>query len=128
MRRARRFLAPAALLAFSASLAMAQAPAAPRFTLEEMLKLKRVSDPQLSPDGRLVAYVVTDVSLEKNSRANHLWLVPVAGGAAMPVLRSDRTEDTPRWSPDGKAMAFVSTRGGSSQVWVAEVGSGGFPG
>jgi dipeptidyl aminopeptidase/acylaminoacyl peptidase len=128
MRRARRFLVPAALLVLSASLATAQAPSAPRFTVDEMLKLRRVSDPQISPDGRLVAYVVTDVSLEKNSRANHIWLVPTSGGAALPVLQSDRAEDTPRWSPDGTKLAFVSTRGSSSQIWVADLGTGGFPG
>ena len=55
----------------------AQAPVGTRFTVEEMLKLRRVSDPQLSPDGRFVAYVVTDVSLEKNKRVGHLWAVPV---------------------------------------------------
>ena len=90
-----------------------------------MLKLRRVSDPQLSPDGRLVAYVVTDVSLEKNSRTNHIWLVPVAGGEPVAVARSEKAEDTPRWSPDGKKLAFVSTRDGGSQVWVVDMGPAG---
>jgi dipeptidyl aminopeptidase/acylaminoacyl peptidase len=99
----------------------AQAPAVPRFTVEEMLKLRRVSDPQLSPDGRYVAYVVTDVSLEKNSRVNHLWLVPVAGGEPTALVHDDKSDTSPRWSPDGKRLAFLSTRDEGSQVWVVDV-------
>jgi dipeptidyl aminopeptidase/acylaminoacyl peptidase len=124
MFRAHRLLAAALLVAASAIVAYAQAGAAPRFTVEELLKLRRVSDPQLSPDGRSVAYVVMDVSLEKNARASHVWLVPVSGGEPVSVARSEKTEDTPRWSPDGKKLAFVSTRDGSSQVWVVDVGPG----
>jgi dipeptidyl aminopeptidase/acylaminoacyl peptidase len=111
-----------ALLLLVAALVSAQPQAAPRFTVEEMLKLKRVSDPNLSPDGRQVAYVVTDVSLEKSTRVNHIWLVPTAGGEPVSIVRSDKADDTPRWSPDGKRLAFVSTRDGSSQVWVVEMG------
>jgi dipeptidyl aminopeptidase/acylaminoacyl peptidase len=113
------------LASLPAGAAVAQTTAAPRFTVEEMLKLRRVSDPQLSPDGRLVAYVVTDVSLAKNSRVNHIWLVPVTGGEPAPLARSEKAEDTPRWSPDGKKLAFVSTRDGSSQVWVVPMGASG---
>jgi dipeptidyl aminopeptidase/acylaminoacyl peptidase len=109
---------------FVPSHVQAQAPAAPRFTVEEMLKLRRVSDPQLSPDGRFVAYVVTDVSLEKNNRVNRLWVVPVAGGESVPLVQTDKSDSSPRWSPDGKKLAFLSTRDGSSQVWVVEMSSG----
>ena len=104
--------------------AQVQAPGGRHFTVEEMLKLRRVSDPQLSPDGRYVAYVVTDVSLEKNSRVNHLWVVPVAGGEPVPLVQTDKSDTSPRWSPDGKKLAFLSTRDGSSQVWVVDMGPG----
>jgi dipeptidyl aminopeptidase/acylaminoacyl peptidase len=128
MFRARSHVAAVLLLLVWQGTAFAQAPAGSRFTVEEMLKLRRVSDPSLSPDGRLVAYVVTDVSLERNSRVNHIWLVPVAGGEPVQIVKSDRGEDTPRWSPDGKRLAFVSTRDGSSQVWVVEMGPNGAAG
>jgi dipeptidyl aminopeptidase/acylaminoacyl peptidase len=124
MRRAPAFLAALLALALPAVTASAQGAGA-GFTVDDLLKLKRVSDPQLSPDGRSVAYVVMDVSLEKNSRANHIWVVPTAGGQSVPIARSEKAEDTPRWSPDGKKLAFVSTRGGSSQVWVVDMGPGG---
>jgi dipeptidyl aminopeptidase/acylaminoacyl peptidase len=122
MFRPRRCVASVLLVLAWQSAALAQVPAGSRFTVDEMLKLRRVSDPNLSPDGRLVAYVVTEVSLEKNSRVNHIWLVPVAGGEPVSIVRSEKAEDTPRWSPDGKRLAFVSTRDGSSQIWMVDMG------
>ncbi len=125
LRRCRFLLGAVLVVTLCAGAAWAQGTAAPRFSVEELLKLRRVSDPQLSPDGRHVAYVVTDVSLERNSRTNHIWLVPTAGGEPVAVAHSEKAEDTPRWSPDGKKLAFVSTRDGASQVWVVDMGPAG---
>jgi dipeptidyl aminopeptidase/acylaminoacyl peptidase len=129
MRRARLAVA---LLAWGALAVPALAgqgvpppPPAPRFTVESMLRLKRVSDPQLSPDGTRVAFVITDVSLEKNVRASHIWTIPIGGGEPVAIAQSDRSEDTPRWSPDGTRLAFVSTRDGTSQIWVVAASPGG---
>jgi len=104
--------------------AQAQAPAGLKFTVQEMLKLRRVSDPQLSPDGRFVAYVVTDVSLEKNKRVNHVWVVPTAGGEPIALVQEDKPDTSPRWSSDGKRLAFLSTREDGSQVWVVDMAQG----
>lgn len=121
----RRFITIASLLAVTFAVAApvwAQGP--PAFTVDEMLKLKRVSDPQLSPDGTKVAFVVTDVSLEQNTRNNDIWIVPVAGGAPIKIAGTDRSEDRPRWSPDGKQLAFVSNREGGPQIWVISAAGG----
>jgi dipeptidyl aminopeptidase/acylaminoacyl peptidase len=95
---------------------LAQGP--PAFTVEEMLKLKRLSDPQLSPDGARIAFVLTDVNQDQNTRNNDIWVVPAKGGPAVRFVATDKSEDRPRWSPDGKQLAFVSNRDGSSQIWV----------
>jgi dipeptidyl aminopeptidase/acylaminoacyl peptidase len=102
----------------------ARAEAAETFTVEKLIALGRVSDPQVSPDGRMVAYVLTTGSLEKNSRQSRIWLVPVAGGAPSPLAHGEGSDSSPRWSPDGTRLAFLSTRGGSAQVWAADARPG----
>jgi dipeptidyl aminopeptidase/acylaminoacyl peptidase len=127
MRRASWLHAICVLAVLSAPAGAGQTAAPSAFTVEELLKLSRVSDPRLSPDGAHVAYVVTEVSLGKNSRSNHMWIVPVMGGEPVAVARSDKSDDTPRWSPDGRRLACVSTRDGGSQIWVIGVAAGGHP-
>jgi dipeptidyl aminopeptidase/acylaminoacyl peptidase len=89
------------------------------FTFEDMMSLKRVGDPQVSPDGKWVLFSAVDVNLDKNTRVSHLWLVPVAGGESRQIT-SDTGETRGRWSPDGKRFLFISSKGGASQVWVAD--------
>ena len=119
-------LAVVGFLVVPGRIALAQAAPKP-FTVEELLKVRRVSDPRLSPDGRRVAYVVTDVSLDRNARVNHIWLVPVAGGDPARLVAGEASEDSPRWSPDGKRIAFVSARESGSQVWVTDAVPGSTP-
>ena len=104
-----------AYLLLLSSLAVAQAKRP--FTFEDMMALKRVSEPIVSPDGKWVAFSAVDVNLEKNTKTPHLWLVPAAGGDAK-QLTSGPGEDRPRWSPDGKKLSFVSDRDGTQQVWT----------
>ena len=89
------------------------------FTFEDMMSLKRVGDPQVSPDGKWVLFSAVDVNLEKNTRVSHLWVVPVAGGDSRQIT-SDTGETRGRWSPDGKRFLFISSKDGGSQVWVAD--------
>src|SRR5688572_1465645 len=87
-----------------------------RFAVEDLLKVRRVSDPQVSPDGRQVAFVVGDVNLDANRVVNQIYLVPVAGGPAKQLTSGTSSASAPRWSPDGKKIAF--TTGG--QIWVMD--------
>lgn len=93
-------------------------------TFEDLMKIQQISDPQVSPDGRWVAYVQKSVDLEANKKTGHLWLIPVEGGEARQVTRGEGTDSRPRWSPEGESVAFISTRGGKSQVWVIPVNGG----
>jgi dipeptidyl aminopeptidase/acylaminoacyl peptidase len=93
-------------------------------TFDDLMKVQRVGDPQISPDGKWVAYTVTVVDKEKNSKNADIWLVPTAGGEPRQLTRSLKNDDRPRWSPDGKQIAFVSNRDGASQIWVLPVEGG----
>jgi dipeptidyl aminopeptidase/acylaminoacyl peptidase len=84
-----------------------------------MMKLKRVGDPQVSPDGKWVIFSVVDVSLEANTKTAHIWIVPTAGGQEKEII-ADQDADRPRWAPGGRHFAFVSTKDGGSQIWIAD--------
>jgi dipeptidyl aminopeptidase/acylaminoacyl peptidase len=89
------------------------------FTFEDMMKLKRVGAPQLSPDGNWVLFSVVDVSLEANTKTSHVWAVPTRGGPEKEII-SDQDADDPHWAPDGKRFLFVSAKDKGSQVWIAD--------
>jgi dipeptidyl aminopeptidase/acylaminoacyl peptidase len=89
------------------------------FTFEDMMQLKRIGEPIVSPDGKWVAFSAVDVDLEANSKTPHLWIVPIAGGDARRLTPADgKGEDRIRFAPDGKRVLFESSKDGSSQIYV----------
>jgi dipeptidyl aminopeptidase/acylaminoacyl peptidase len=90
-------------------------------TVDELLTAIRVSDPQLSPDGRTLVFVRTTTDLAAGRRNGDIWSVPADGsGTAKAIVTGEKSESTPRFSPDGRRLAFISSRDGSPQVYVAD--------
>jgi dipeptidyl aminopeptidase/acylaminoacyl peptidase len=91
------------------------------FTFEDMMQLKRIGEPTVSPDGKWVAFSAVDVNLEANTKTPHLWIVPISGGDAKRLTPESATgEDRIRFSPDGKRVLFESAKDGSSQIYVQD--------
>jgi dipeptidyl aminopeptidase/acylaminoacyl peptidase len=98
------------------------------FTFEDMMQLKRIGEPIVSPDGKWVAFSAVDVNLDANTKTSHLWIVPVSGGESRRLTPADGPgEDRIRFAPDGKRVIFESSRDYGSQIWMqdfdAEAGS-----
>lgn len=92
--------------------------------VDDLFRIKRVGDPQFSPDGKTIAYSITSYDRDTNKRTNQIWLVPVAGGEPHLMPGSSEKDQRPRWSPDGKQIAFLSTRDGESQIWMVDAAGG----
>src|SRR2546428_13096343 len=100
-------------------------------TVDDYLALPVVGDPQLSPDGKWVAYTVTHYSLKENRGTTRIWLADVAGGTTRQLTAGPGSDRQPRRSPDGRTLAFVSPRENGPQLWLlgmSGAGGGGRPG
>jgi dipeptidyl aminopeptidase/acylaminoacyl peptidase len=86
-------------------------------TIDELLSLKRVGSPAISPDGRLVAYTVRDTDWDDDAYETQIWIVPAAGGEPRQITRGDKPSSGPAWSRDGRWLAFLSERGAKRQVY-----------
>jgi dipeptidyl aminopeptidase/acylaminoacyl peptidase len=97
-----------------------QASPAPRaITVDDEFQIKPVDDPQISADGTWVAYTVETASLKTDKSHTQIWMAPSAGGEAVAMTAEDETSTHPRWSPDGKYLAFLSGRNeGKTQVYL----------
>jgi dipeptidyl aminopeptidase/acylaminoacyl peptidase len=93
-------------------------------TFDDFIKIKRVTDPQPSPDGRSIAYVVTVMDREANRGNSDIWVVPASGGEPRQLTSSPAGDMNPRWSPYGNKIAFISTRSGTPQIWMINPGGG----
>src|ERR1700720_2105841 len=92
-------------------------------TFDDMIRLHRVSEPQVSPDGKWVAYTLSTPDMDANRNASNIWLVSTESGTPIQLTQSGH-DSSPVWSPDGKTVAFISSRGGDSQVYLLSMDGG----
>ncbi len=122
------FSRAAAAAVTACALLLGPAPAAAQdrraMTVDDFLALKIVGDPQVSPDGSAVAFTVTTPSLDENRNVSRLWVLNLVDGNARELTGGPGSAQQPRWARDGRTLAFLSTRSGTSQVWRIRIDGG----
>lgn len=120
--RATHRLMSAILLLAMAATAGATQP----FTADDLVRLKRVSDPQVSPDGRHAVFVLRETDMEANRGRTDLWLLELGDPRAMSrrLTQHPAADSSPRWAADSRTLYFLSTRSGASQVWRISLDGG----
>ena len=122
-------LSPLAIL-FAATALAVPAVAAPAtgpsryFTGSDLFNIEWASDPQISPDGRTIAYVRQSNDVMTDKARPTIWLVDVATGQQRPLVAGSGSYFSPRWSPDGTRLAYVAAEGGNPQLYVRWMGTG----
>jgi len=100
--------------------------AGPRpMTVDDMHRFREVADPRCSPDGKWVAYTLATVDAAADKRDTDIWMTSIDGAEQVRVTASTEAETSPRWSPDGRYLAFLSGRPGSgknkgTQIWLLD--------
>ncbi|NIW96631.1 MAG: S9 family peptidase, partial [Phycisphaerae bacterium] len=90
----------------------------------DFFEMGRVTEPQISPDGKYVVYTVTVYSIEKNKGNSDIHLVSTEGKEQRQLTFSEKRDHAPQWSPDGESVAFISNRDGSSQIYTIPLSGG----
>ncbi len=95
-----------------------------RLTIEDALAIKNVGAPQFSPDGKWIAYTISEWDRKENRRVAHIYLVSVESGRSIRLTNGEKGESAPQWSPDGTRIAFLADRDKGNQIWTIPVTGG----
>ena len=114
----KRFVIAISVLVFALAwfAAIATAQETRRFTVEDLLKVRRVGDPQVSPNGKRIAFTIGDVNYDLNKVITQIYVMQIDGSGLKQLTNGAASSTTPRWSPEGKRIAFVT----GGQVWTME--------
>ncbi len=94
------------------------------FSVHDLLSMERISNPQVSPDGKRIVFVLSKTDLEENRSRTDLWMVRTDGKDLRQLTSHKERDSSPRWDPDGKTIWFLSSRSDSSQVWRIRIDGG----
>ena len=92
--------------------------------IDDYFKLKSIGDPQISPDGKWIAYTLSEKDLEKDKSETRIWMTAVRGGEPIPMTGKGYSASSPGWTPDGKYLTFTASKGGDdakTQVWKLDL-------
>jgi len=117
----RRFLSALIFLVTVSSVVYAQKRA---FTIEDLYRLRSISDVHISPDGKSVAYVITDSDLPRAKRIGHIWMMNIDGSNARQLTFGPKGEESPRFSRDGKSLLMISSRDGGPNLYILPLDGG----
>jgi len=118
----KKWILPVVLFISGSSVVMAQSSSKRSLLPMDIYRIKNVSDPQVSPDGKWIAYTVSMADSAKDKRNTDIWMVSWDGHQTVQLTHTPESESMPRWSPDGKYLSFVSARMGNAmaQIWLLD--------